>query len=786
MRVATPTRLLEAVPGSTTDVVLDVVNTGEVIDGITASVIGIAPEHVRTEPALLPLFPASSGRLTVSVHVPPAHPAGRHPLTVELVSHGARVPAQYLDLDLQVAARPALAVTATPRVIRARRGARFTLELANDGNVALDVALRAEDADRSTIATFSPARVRVPAGTVVPVLLHVRGPRLFTGAEIDRPVQVSATAVRADGPGTAWAAGPDAPEDAETIVGPLADPALPPREIGVRLRQRPLISRGLLTALVLAGIVALWAGIFLLGLTKVFANDPMTKAAPASFFLPDTSANGSGGAQQVAGGAGAGGAPADTLPKSGQLPAGIGGEISGTVTATSDQQPVGRILVQAYRRTRSGLAKVSSAATQSDGTYTLAGLFPTSYYLQFSGAGFHPVWYPRSPSRAGAQPVDAVAQGSTTGVDAVVTGKPASISGAVDPGDTVHAVTTRVTARPLDVTTGAAGRPTSVDTGANGHYTITGLAAPASYQITFTTPGYQASTIVDTVTGGDARLEPTVTLGAGQGSISGRVVSGTRTSDPPLGGATVSTTVNGKTLSVLTPTTGAVGAFVLPNLPTPATYVLSYSAPGHGNWTEVVALSAGQSYPNALGTLTAGSGSISGQVVGASGAGLGGVTVTVGGAAASAGAAAPSTTTLTSPPVGRFFLNGLSDGRYTLTFTSPGYAPASVTVAVDSGSAAPSVQVRLSKQLGEISGLVTAGGTAYPGATVSATDGVHTYTATSSAAGGELAPGGYLIADLPPGSYAVTATAAGHAQQTRLVHVGAGQTVSGQNLQLGS
>ena len=47
-----------------------------------------------------------------------------------------------------------------------------------------------------------------------------------------------------------------------------------------------------------------------------------------------------------------------------------------------------------------------------------------------------------------------------------------------------------------------------------GKYKITGLQAPASYQLTFTTAGYQASTLVDTVNGGDTRLEPTVTLGA--------------------------------------------------------------------------------------------------------------------------------------------------------------------------------------------------------------------------------------------------------------------------------
>ena len=198
MRAATDNRLLEVDPGATTSVVVDVVNTGAVIDGVTASVIGLAPEFVQTQPSLLPLFPATSGQLTVSLAVPPTHPAGRHQITVELVSHGAHLPAQYLDVDLDVSARPAMSMTPVPRVVRARRSGRFVLEVANTGNVPLDVTMQAVDVDRSIRATFTPPQLRVEPGSVAPVLLNVRGPRQFTGSEADRAVAVSATATRAD------------------------------------------------------------------------------------------------------------------------------------------------------------------------------------------------------------------------------------------------------------------------------------------------------------------------------------------------------------------------------------------------------------------------------------------------------------------------------------------------------------------------------------------------------------------------------------------------------------
>ena len=790
MRAATDDRVVAADPGKAATVVVDVVNTGEVIDGISANVIGLPAECVSSAPSMLPLFPASSGQLTVSLAIPPTYPAGRHPITVELVSNGAGLPSQFVDVDLDVAPKPSMAVSPSPRVVRARRSGRFVIEVKNDGNLPIDVALRAADIDRASKATFTPQQLRVEPGAKVPVLLHLRGPRMFTGSEVERPVQVVATATRAD-----------LPADADPSA---ADIEVPTRETNVRLRQRPLISRGMLTAFVLLGIIALWAGVFLLGLTKVFSNDPMTKAAPASFFVATQGgAGGTGGTGSGAQGAlnngssDGNGAPAGSLPKSGQLPAGIGAQIAGTVISASTEQPVGQILVEAYRASSPSKNPVSSAATQADGTFTLAGLFPTKYVLKFSATGgFVPVWYPNAPSRAGARAIGTQAQGTTTGINVVVRGLPASISGAVDPGDTLHKVQTTVTARPLNVAGGSA-RSRTVTTDANGKYTITGLAAPADYQLTFTTPGYQTSTLLDSVNGGDKRLEATVTLGAAQGAISGVVVAGTSLSDPKVGGATVSTTVDGNTISVLTPTAGAVGTFVIPNLPTPATYVLNYSAPGRGTWTEVVELAAGQSYAKALGKLTNGTGTISGIVRdGKSPAGLGGVTVTVGGSATSTpgdpgtGVTAPTTTTLTNGNVGGFYFSGLPDGSYTLTFTLDGYTTASVPVTLDSSrpasKRAPNVQVRLYRQDGEITGIVYVDGAPMPGATITATNGIATYTATSSAAGGLLPAGGYDLAALPPGIYSVTASEPGAGQQTRIVKVGRGATVAGQDLRLTS
>ena len=293
------------------------------------------------------------------------------------------------------------------------------------------------------------------------------------------------------------------------------------------------------------------------------------------------------------------------------------------------------MLVEAWRQSRTGLVRVSSAATQSDGTYTLAGLFPTDYYLKFSAPAYTTVWFPEVPAQKAATPIAVGAQQTNSIVPVVVSGHPATISGTVDPGDTSGPAPTTVTARPLNLA-GSPRVPAPVVTNGAHAYRIVGLPAPATYQLTFVTAGYQTTTIIDTVDGGDARIEPAVSLGATQGSITGIVVNGTRSDAPPVGGATVSTTVGGKAVTVMTPTTGVVGSFALPNLPTPATYVVTYSAPGFGSYTQVIHLSAGASDTTARGQLTGGSGSITGIVYNGDStskppAGLGGVSVTVGG-----------------------------------------------------------------------------------------------------------------------------------------------------------
>ncbi|HEY0167159.1 MAG TPA: carboxypeptidase-like regulatory domain-containing protein [Jatrophihabitans sp.] len=797
MLVTADTRLIDISPGGNAEVVLDIRNTSTIIDGVTTRVIGLPAAGVTSKPMLLPLFPDASGQVTLSVGVPTSYPAGRHAVTIEVASVGAGLPSAYLDLDMLVAPRPELSMSCRPQVVRARRQARFVLELANAGNVALDVSLTAVDADRAVSTSFTPPRLRIEAGAVAVCVLRVRGPRMITGAELDRTLTVQAVGVAAgaapdadlDGP-TARYTGRDeddlwleelraeadparAAADAAAVADPTAVLAPVTQSAAVRLRQRPMLSRGLLTALVLLTIVGLWASVFLLGLSQAFKGEPMTKQAPASFFAAaDAPSGGIANAASVTDGS----APAGALPKTGPLPPGVGAVITGTVTAKSNHLPAGRILVEALRTTDKGLQVASSAASQADGTYSLAGLFPTRYLLRFSATGYKTLWYPAAPTQAGAKPVTADTEAATGGVNAVITGLPASIQGSIDAGDTLSPVTATVRATSL---IGKVTRPVaSTITLTGGRYQLSNLPAPGIYELSFTAPDYQATTVVTAVAGGQKRFQSTVRLSVGNGQIGGVVTDGRQ----PLGGVAITTTVNGKDVTIGTPTTGTVGSFVIPALPTPGTYVITFSASGYGAHTSVVQLGPGQSRSGLNVSLAAGVGSVSGTLVDSAGNGLGGASVTVGGAPTTM-----SSTTLTTGAVGYFSFNALpAPGSYTLTFSLPGYAGTTMPIELSAEGAPPRIQAVLATALGRITGVVTGpAGSPLPGASVVATDGKQSWKSQATGAGGGLPDGGYLLTDLAPGAYTVTASMPGFSQQTALLRVTAGDTVR-QSLRLGA
>lgn len=737
MRVSSTVERLDLPPGGSAVVPLEIVNTSDVIDSLSVQALGAPDVRVRSDPDNLALFPEASGAVTLTVTLPSDYPAGTYPVTFVVAGQASGGREAYHDVDLVVPPHPHLTLAATPSLVRTRGRAEFRVQVSNDGNVPLDLALRAVDADRAVRTVITPSTLSVPPGGVGTATVLVKGPRQLVGSDRDRPVTVLAQVSGA--------------EAAVELV----------------LRQRSILSQGLLTALVLLAIVAVWAIAFLLGTSRVLGTDPYTKVAPASFFAASPSTTGNGADGAPAAGSVAGGAPAGALPKTGPMPAGVGASLSGTVVSAVDGEGVGRVTVVALRRSPDGLVTVSSAATQSDGTYLVVGLFPGEYLLRIEADGYDTVWYPGAPDEAGAQPVSAAARETTGGLDLALTGLPATLSGAVGTGEAVGAVPVEVTARPAWDGADPAQEWVTTTDGA-GAYTFAGLPSPASYELSFVAAGYRPATLTERVLGGQQRFALDVRLGAGTGSVTGTVTDGSA----PLGGVTVTTTIDGKPVVVGTPTVGQVGTYVLPTLPTPATYVLTVAKDGFGSSTVVVDLGPGEQRTGVDVALRGGVGTVTGTVVDDAGQGVGGVTVTAGGTGATV-----TTTTLTSGAVGTFTLSGLrGPGSVTLAFTRDGYAPVSTAVTLPASGAPAPVRVVLTSDQGTITGRVTDDGAGVVGVLVTATDGATPRTTTSTGSGSR-GPGTYVLPDLPTGTYTVTATVGGRVVATAVVAVTGGAPV---------
>lgn len=742
-RLTSAVDVVEVAPGERVEIPVEVVNTGDVIDGMTARVLGLPAAHVRVLPTVLPLFPGASGTLVVQVSPPPSFPAGHHLATIQVTGRASGHEPVHHDVEVVVAELPALRLSATPSTVRARRRAVFTVAVHNEGNVPLDVALRATDTDRTLEAAITPAALRVPPGSQGHAEVRVRGPRMLMGTVRDRPLRVEAQA-----------------QEVHAKV-PLV------------LAQRPLLSPGLLTALLLLVMATAWALVFVFGIRTALGAEPVSRLAPGSFFAatPTEGAEGgegAAGAESADGADGAaGGAPAGAVPKDGLLPAGAGGTLTGTVRGATDGAGVGRITVDALREGRDGLVLAGSAASQADGTFTIAGLFPGQYYLRFTAAGYDTAWFPGATSQAGAREVRARPQEVADGLDIDIAGQPAAIRGTVDVGDVTMPVTTTVTARPAWLPEDDAAAAVTTEAAADGSYTLEGLAAPGTYQLTFVAQGYDPLTIVERVAGGQERYAQDARLSAARGEVRGVVTDGAA----PLGGVTVATVLEGEDVTTGTPTIGQVGTFVVGNLVTPGTYVLTFTKTGFTTTTVVVDLTAGESLADLQVVMAGGAGVITGRVTDQGGRGLGGASVQLTG-----GPAALTASTLTEGAVGSFTLGGLGAQRYTITVSLDGYVAESRAVDLTGGTVGAQT-FQLSPSVGTVQGAVLEAGVGVAGVEVTLTDGRQTWSTVSASAAGRPA-GFYAFTGLAPGTYTVMLARSGQVVETAVVTVVAGGTAS--------
>ncbi len=705
-------------PGTTATLDIEVVNTSDVIDGVTATVLGLDPAWVRMTPPVVTLFPDTVGRLTLQFDVPTTCPAGDSMLLVQIVSTVDPTRVSEHDVWLTVDPVEAATMLLRPSVIVAGSDCEIDVEITNTGNIATEYAISGLEATRAVECTAEPASVLVQPGRTVTALLYAKGPRPWFGQTPPRILQVSATS-----------------------------PTIALKE-SARFTQKPRIPRGVLTALILAGIIALWAFIFLFVVQLIRSGGDPKKAVSETW--------NEGGAQSV------------------NL-ADVAGSVSGTVTASTTGDGLARITVEAYRIVPNvpDPELTSSAATDDDGTYTLRALLPGNYKLRFSADGYDPSWFPGTadPAVADVMRIDPLAELPDT--DMVLTGQAGLLGGKVPTPEGADAsVPATVTVTMVPARAGdPVPPPVTVQTGPDGAFAVPGLATPATYEVRVERPGFDAEVSEVELSGGQAEVLDNQQLSASNGSIQGTVVDA---SGSPLGDVAV--TLRSGTIERVssTPTVGNVGTFQIDNLSTPRTYVLTFTRPGFADATISLDLAGGESRTGLSVTLVGGSGTVSGTVVDAAGNPLGGVGITV-----VRGAVKATTTSLTAGDgtsgVGSYRISDLpAPGTYTVTFTLAGYTTETTTVTFGAAGDQPTVDMTMSLSTGTVSGRVTVSGAGRPGLTLTLSDGATPRTTQSASS----PSGGYEFAGVPPGTYMLQVTGAGVQETVVMVDVVAGQTTT--------
>ena len=712
-------------PGIETRVEIDVTNTSDVIDGVTAIVDGINPDWVRLERPLVSLFPASTERLAVIFDLPRTCPAGDYLVVVRVVSTLDAERGSVHDFWLSVGVVAGLEVELRPSIVTGGSAARLEAIIRNTGNAAADVSVSVLEPTRVVDCVAEPSRIVLGHGAEAVLPVVMRGPRPWFGQPVARQIHVGVSC--------------------DTVV----------LDKVATFNQKPRIPRGLITVLTLAAIVALWALIFLWVVTEMRRDEPAAKAVGTRLFA----------------------GPAN-VPI-----AAIAGEARGTVTAATTGEGLARITVEAWRVKPDGSqAPVASAATGDDGTFALPSLIPGQYRFRYSAEGYAEVWYADPDAPAGDA---AVGDGAATvpgdlvrvkptatvaGLDVAIGGGTGTLTGtiALPPGSAEVPLT--VTATLITETSGQGDGPVQefTQTTTDGTISLGGLPTPGTYQVTVTGPGFATQSFQQAVGGGQSAVLNTVTLSAASGVIEGRVTDGTGAA---LGGVEVVARSGDLEYRATTPTAQSIGEFRLVGLPTPGTYVITFTKEGYSGQTVALNLPAGGT-ATASANLIGGSGTVAGQVGDADGNPLGGVTVEAV-CDGFVGAGATLTTNGPGGAAGSFTISGLPvPSSCTVTFESDGYQTETYAAAFTTAGLVGVGPVTMLPVEAAIEGTVRAGGSGVGEITVTATDGT-TSQVTTSATG---PAGAYAFEDLTAGSYTLTFARPGYATRVVLVTVGEGET----------
>lgn len=712
------------VQGIASELLITVTNTSDVIGGYSLRALGVDPGWATFDDAEPRLFPGESMTARLSLRLPDSSPAGDRPVAIQVtdLEEPARVVVRQAVLEVPPA--PRATIDLDPPSLTAGGTGGFTATVHNEGNTTQLLALEAVDPEAQTTFTFDPPELRLAPGTSQAVDVTAKARRPLLGDARLRPFTISATGpqITPDSqPPVAPGMFVQRPVFSRGLLGlagllaaitvfatvitlaltSVVERSAADRDLALQVAQARETSSSTGRSGLAGSVVELSSGSPAAGVSvELFTAEetgtPLITTAtddagrfafsrlPAGDFLIRVRGAGFAEVWYPTAAVASDATPVtlaegQTVPDLLVLVGGVPATISGTVTGDDVggatvrvelplevaplQGQVDPIPGEAASAAGAGGggALVRSVPISGDGTFEITDLpSPAIYDLVVTKTGF----------ATSTQRLDLSAGETRDGVELPLLIGDGSISGSVGgPDGPVGGAAVVATAGQTRVET------VSLTQDAVGSFVLRGLPTPGSYTVVVSAEGYASTTLTLTLPAGQELTGVAVVLGRDKATLSGRVT----VPGDDAGGVTVTVSDGATALQTVTRSTAPVGTWELSGIEVPGDYTVTFSRPDLES--RVLSVSV-----DGFGSVTSGAGSSSidvtmrsatavlyGRVTQTRGDGdavaVGNVVVTV-----SSGTLERVVTTASTPSgdVGRYVIENLPPGTYTVTFARSG------------------------------------------------------------------------------------------------------------------
>lgn len=725
-RLVTHTPTIGASPGESVVGRVEIFNDGTSDAVYTVSVVGLAQdpltETAAPPPLQVPVLAGTSATADVVVVVPRTLGIGQHAAAFEATSNRSSDRAALTPFTVSIQSVARVELVPQPSTIRARRKARFHLDVTNNEALPVDIALSGEAPD--VTVSFSPPAMSLQPGQRAVAKADVRGPRHWSGERTQHNILITARG-RASS-----------------------------TSVTAAYVQRPLFAHRF--RMVVAGltVIALWLAA-IGGAALWLSNRDDGTEASATIVGVDTDGDGIPDAFRDADGNPVTGTDTngDGIPD--EFRDADGNPITGTDT---DGDGIPDTLVDAEGR------PLKAVDTDGDGKPdTLSNGAPLPDDLPATAPE------PQATILRGTVEIDGDPTAVAIALTPIELGAPPSPTAtpiglrAAQPSEPEGKIWSARTTTLNDIVGSPTRRtvavaPDSTVPGADGVWLFTDVLQGQSYEVSFSSSGYDTQSFVLTPRADGEPIDLDVVMKPANGSLSGTVVG----PSGPLGGAEIRITDG--TLEFVSTSTSGTGTWSLAGVSTPGIYTVTATLRGFATAVRQVRLAPGDTPTGIVLQMVPGLGTITGLVT-TNGAGLGGVTVT-----ASNGETTLTTTTLTEGNIGFYSLPQLpAPAEYTVQAQLDGYVTNSRRVPL-SGSAS-GVDFSMTSTTSTLTGRVlSSGGGGIESAGLIVSTGELQFRASTSPTGA------FEIDRLPPGDYTITVEHFQHESVTEFTTLSAGST----------